>query len=108
MKLPKSVEAYREICDEILGWLDGNWVHQDTFDQLSYRVDRKTSRKLFSFTPETICDALFPGQRDLAILKELVRTGLVTARESVSGSVEYRKAEYPLATTPQGGMNDTR
>lgn len=88
IELPPSIANYRTECQRILGWLNGGWLADREFDALSIEAGPEVVGERW-YTPESI---VFPMRGDprLALLQEMMRAGLVEARKSETGTVEYR------------------
>ena len=92
--LPKSVAAYPDQGELVLGWCK-NWLHQDEFDKRAHAADPFGFR-FHRLTGDTIILPLHGGlqQELLAILTELYRAGMIEVRGE-PGAVEYRTATPP-------------
>lgn len=83
---PPRIQAYEHACDEILGWMP-DWLSQHDFDRLS-REHNPSGRRAVYYTPETVLPP-FLGDQNLALLQEMQRAGIVSAR-SRKGVIYYR------------------
>lgn len=87
-QLPPSVSNYGNECRRILSWMTGEWLSADKFDALSIEAGPEIEGERW-YTPESIMLPIW-GDGRLALVQEMMRLGLIEARKSAAGSVEYR------------------
>lgn len=94
--LPPSIEAYRPAAERIWSWLEAGWLHQKRFDDLAWSELRDNGP--ISSLGTSGASIMLPSimgrhtEDHLAILQEMMRGGLVVAREGADGKIEYARA----------------
>jgi hypothetical protein len=89
VNLPDDLESWRDMAEEIAGWMKGCWISERTFDAM-VRAKRLKPARVRGYTDGmAVLGELSGAHKELDLCQRLVGLGIIE-RKTEDGLVWYR------------------